>query len=123
MLKNSGLLTLLRRELKRQLWPLRMLLGTYLRIPLGTRLRILLGIRLLRILLRMCLFLRILLGMHLLLQILLEMHPLLRNVNLVEMPSLEISLNMVYCRTLTKQPRNITLLLGTKIIRIILHLL
>ena len=132
LLKNSGLLTLLRRELKRQLWPLRMLLGTRLRMPLGTHLRMLLGIRLLRILLgmrllrillRIYLLLRILLGMHLLLQILLEIYLLLRNVNLVEILSLEVSLKTVYCQTLTKQLRKITLLLGTKIIRIILYLL
>jgi hypothetical protein len=90
-----------------------MLLGMRLRMLLGMRLRMLLGIRLLRILLRIYLLLKMPLGMHL----------LLRNVNLVEMLSLEVSLKMAHCRTSTNQPRKITLLLGTKIMRIILHLL
>jgi hypothetical protein len=101
---------LLRRELKRQLWPLRMLLGMLLRMLLGIRLRMLLGmhllkivlrIRLLRMLLGMCLLLRMLLGMHLPLQILLEMHLLLKNANLVEMLSLKVSLKMAHYQTLT----------------------
>ena len=80
---------------------------------LGIRLlRILLGIRLFRILLRIYL-LKMLLGMRL----------LLKNVNLVEILSLEVSLKIAHYRTLTKQLRKITLLLETKIIRTILHLL
>ena len=138
LLKNSGLPILLKKELKRQLQLLRMLLKIHLQILLKIRLQILLEIHLLKIilrihllkmLLRIYLLFKMLLEIHLPLQILLKMHLLLKNANLVEMLSLKVSLKMAHyqtltnCQTLTNQLRKITLLLGTKIIRIILHLL
>ena len=103
LLIQSGLLVLLKRKLKRQLWLQRILLGMYL-------LRMLLGIYLLKMLLKM----------HLLLQMLLVMYLLLRNAKLV-MLRLKESLKTTYCQTLTKQQRKITL--EIKIMKTILYLL